>query len=106
MNVDATRTWTMRCARMLSRELQIIATERAAHSIDGSMTGMAMASILAVPAGPLRDFEIAKWAGRIIDGPGKIAFVLMPDASDEELDAFIALNDRILEELNAPHPAR
>jgi hypothetical protein len=95
-------TWTMRLAAMLKLELSVIATEDAALALDGGLGLAAVAAISALPPGPRRNFELAMWARRIVDGPGRLAVVFRPDADDATYEAYAALAYRCRQECEVP----
>jgi len=92
----------MRCAAMLKLELSVIATEDAAVEIDGGLGLAAVEAIAALPPGPRRDFELALWARRIVDGPGRLAMVFRHDADDNTYEAYAALAYRCRQECEVP----
>lgn len=97
----AARFHTHRIAAMLARELRLLAAEKTAVSYDGGTGQIAVAAISALPPGPRRDLEVALWARRVIDGPGRFALLVHEGISDAELQAMVELHERVMSDAAA-----
>lgn len=63
--------------------------EALAVDIDGGLGQLAVAAIAAVPRGPARDVEVARWVRRALRSGERIATLLRPDMTDDEYTATV-----------------
>lgn len=88
-----------RLRRALCDELRNIG-ERSAIAIDGGFGVAAVAAIAAMPRGPARAVEAARWAQRAAVSVDQVVTPISPSTSDAELDAVVELHNAIANERN------
>jgi hypothetical protein len=98
--------WTMRVAHALCVEfVELVnqerreAYERLCAQLDGGLGQLAVSAVAALPPGPARDFEIARWARRAVDNEAELAFLITGDMSDAEIAAMAENTVRVRLEL-------
>lgn len=89
MNADARK----RLARELKAALARESGEQWAIGVDGGLGLAAQAAVAAMPRGPARAVEAARWVRRAHElGIDEVATLFLPGMSDDEVDALTELH--------------